>query len=69
MHAWRARLPHCLQRYCCRSLLVCVEKLLGDFERAEFRVPSKDFVVLQKEPDTNLESCCISGDGRRCNYA
>ena len=48
MHAWRARLPHRLQRYCCRGLLVRVEKLLGDFERAEFRVVSEDFVVLQK---------------------
>ena len=49
MHAWRARLPHRLQRYCRRSLLVHVEKFLGDFERAKFRVLSEDFVVLQKE--------------------
>ena len=49
MHAWRARLPQRFQRYCRRNLLVRVEKLLGDFERAEFRVPSEDFVVLQKE--------------------
>jgi len=49
MHAWRARLPHRLQRYCRRSLLVRVEKLLGDLKRAELLVSSEDFVVLQKE--------------------
>ena len=55
MHAWRARLPQRFRRYC-RSLLVRVEKLLGDFERAEFRVPSEDFVVLQKERGMGLQS-------------
>ena len=41
-----ARLPHRLRRHCCRSLLVRVEKLLGDLERAELIVPSEYFVVL-----------------------
>ena len=49
MHAWRARLPQRFQRYCRRSLLVRVEKLLGDLKRAELLVSSEDFVVLQKE--------------------
>ena len=47
-----ARLPHQFQRHCRRSLLVRVEKLLGDLKRAELLVPSEDFVVLQLEGDT-----------------
>ena len=47
-----ARLPHCLQRHCRRSLLVRIEKLLWDLERAELLVPSEDFVILQSETKT-----------------
>eukprot|EP00964_Phaeocystis_antarctica_P099572 scaffold65421_cov56-Phaeocystis_antarctica.AAC.1 len=47
-HACPARLPHRLRRHCRRSLLVRVEKLLGDLERAELIVPSEDFVVLHR---------------------
>ena len=32
---------------CCWGLLVPVEKLLGDLERAKLAVPSKDSVVLR----------------------
>ena len=59
MHAWRACLPYRLQRYCRRRLLVRVEKFLGDFERAEFRVPSKYLVVLLKERGTGLHSLVV----------
>ena len=42
-----ARLPHRLLRHhCCCGLLVCVEKLLRDLERAKLAVPSEDFMVL-----------------------
>eukprot|EP00964_Phaeocystis_antarctica_P004193 scaffold2265_cov62-Phaeocystis_antarctica.AAC.3 len=47
-HACPARLPHRLWRHSRRSLLVRVEKLLGDFERAELIVPSEYFVVLHR---------------------
>ena len=47
MHALRARLPHrLLRRHCCRGLLVRVEKLVGDLERAELAVHSEDSVAL-----------------------
>ena len=46
-HACPARLPHrLLRRHCCWGLLVRIEKLLGDLERAELAVPSEDSVVL-----------------------
>ena len=66
-----ARLPHRLL-WChrCRGLLVRVEKLLGDLERAELLVPSKYFAVLQLKADTALQQRVvwyICGDGRRCN--
>eukprot|EP00964_Phaeocystis_antarctica_P007050 scaffold3823_cov60-Phaeocystis_antarctica.AAC.3 len=47
-HACPARLPHRLRRHSRRSLLVRVEKLLGDFERAELIVPSEYCVVLHR---------------------
>ena len=65
-HAYPVHLPHRLvRRHRCRALLVRVEKLLGDFKRAELIVPSEDFVVLYFEGDVGLcpESCCMSEGG------
>ena len=47
VRACPARLLHRLvRRHCCRGLLVRVEKLLGDLERAELAVHSEDSVAL-----------------------
>ena len=47
MNVMSARLPHRLpRRHRCRTLLGCVEKLLGDFKCAELAVLSKDPVIL-----------------------
>ena len=59
-HACPARLPHCLRRHSHRSLLVRVEKLLGDLERAELIVPSEYFMVLhggRRGPKSGVVLC------------
>jgi len=53
-HACPACLSRRLRRHCRRSILVRVEELLWDFERAEL-IPSEDFVVLQSR-ETQVQS-------------
>ena len=59
-----ARLPHRLQRHCRRSIVVRVEKGLGDLERAPLIVMSKDFEVLHSRETRAYKSgvcvsCCV----------
>ena len=57
-----ARLLHRLvRRQRCWVLLVRVEKLLRDLERAELAVPSEDSVVLGMIEAPRYDRSCVSG--------